>query len=334
MPATDIEALSLALEAWPDTERAAPQACFAEIEQSEATGPQEPGVTRFIALRANPTWPWPLARHANFAFDAGFGADALRTLAAWAPLAQIRSLALSAAHDAEAQAALPAVLAAPHAVGLRAVHLQLGGVSPAGLRAILAALPAGVEALSLSWAGLDGEAVGPLVDFLPGRPGLRALKLHHTRLRAEGFAALGQAGAFDHLASLTLHGAALDDRAAAAWAGRPSPGVLRSLGLQDDPFDGGFVMEYGLGSLADAGWLSGLEELRLGYHPLRGEVLVHVLATADWSRLRALRLWASPFGEADARALLGARGRLPELRVVEAGDGEVRTRLLGAVGVG
>lgn len=310
--AAALPAVEAALAHWPDHDRHAPASCFARIEERPATGPHDPGGDRFIEFLQQPRWPWPLARHASFEFEAGFGAAALQAAAAWPPLRQLRSLALSASHDSEAQRALIELLRSPGCQSLNALSLDLGGIAEATLLALGAALPAELQSLQIRWVE---RGLNPLLAaLLPARPALTRLSLQHCRLDV---AALARSGGFDRLQALQLHGAGIDDGQAHGWAQRRASGALRELDIEDSAIDGQRCMQQGLIELIDAGWLDGLQSLRLGYHPLGGALLQHALDHADWRQLHTLKLWVVALEDADAERLLAQRDRLPALLELE-----------------
>ena len=154
---------------------------------------------------------------------------------------------------------------------------------------------------------------------MAARPGLVGLAVHGCEVGADGLRVLVEGGAFDRLAELTLHGVQLGDDAAKEWARRASSRCLRVLDLEEQYFDGNHAMAgEGLAALAEAGWLDGLESLVLSYHRFAGDPLVRVLARADLTKLRFLRLWCTGTEPADAERLRAARAtRLEALEHLE-----------------
>lgn len=185
------------------------------------------------------------------------------------------------------------------------------------LSTALAALPASLQSLRLS----NAERVAPaLIALTQTCPGLKTLALSHCALSAVDVAAIVDAGVFDRLTSLTLHHVGLDDDAAWRWARRRSPGAIRTLDLEEAAI-GSRTVEDAFVELIDAGWLSGLEVLRVANHGLGRERLQHLLRTADVDSLRALTLSCTGLDGDDANALLSLKQRQPALRVFVSSSG-------------
>ncbi len=313
-PIADLHALEAALAGWDDAERCAPTDCFAQVCVEAGRGPMDAPTERFVGWRAPPLWPWTVARAARLHFEQGLDAAALRAFPQTVPTGHLRRLFVRARLHAVAAGAGP-LLAHPGLAGLRAVSLDLLGAGPATVAAALAALPSGVRALHLAWVRGDvGDALG---RALYARPALRALHLHHCALPAASWTALGASGALGQLDTLRLYDVPLDDHAAAAWAQQAASGALRDLVLEVGP--GGGRLEYGLCTLADGGWLSGLRALRVSGHGLRGAVFAHIREVAEWSTLRTLEVEGPGDWTGDAEALLDGRARWPALHTVRVG---------------
>lgn len=312
-------ALEQALAAWPARSRPAWAGWHADVEVTEATGYDDPGRHIFRGLREPSTPAFRLARHVGLWFDEGVGADEIDALARWPWLATITSVSLQTCYSRELVAAIVGFLRAPTTGHLRELTLGLGGVDEAGLAAILDALPSGLERLWIHDVHLGPCFAERLAACVVARPSLVGLHLHACLVGAEGLRTLFERGVLDGLVELTLHGAQLDDAAACDWARRRAPGRLRVLDLEEQCFDGNHAMQGdGLAALAEAGWLDGLESLTLSYHQFSGDSLARVLARADLTQLRHLRLWCAGVLPGDAAALRAARAtRLPALEHLE-----------------
>ena len=292
---------------WPAEVRTAPSHCFAQVEEIPESGPHEPGGWRFKRLLQEPTWPWPLVKRASFEFDAGWDAAAVAALAQWQPLRQVEALHVSA-HGQDGAAALTKLLGANPQ--LRSFSCDLVGAERDAVLAVLAALPHGLQALTLQWVRCDvGAQLGPALARLPQ---LESLALESMPLSETAWVGMVDAGVLPHLRRLRLLNTALDDAAAAIWLRAAPSGKLRHLDVEDSPFNGRPLMALGLQRLAEAGWLDGLQFLRVGYHDVAGPVLAAVLA-ADLHRLREWLLFCTGTGDEEVDAIVAARLRLPAL---------------------
>lgn len=312
-------AIEAALASWPARARAAWGGWYADVEVTEATGPDDPGRHIFRSLR-EPTNPaFRLARHVGLWFDEGVGAEQIDALARWPWLPSITSVSLHAKWSGALAAAIAGFLRTPTTAHLRELTLGLGGIDDAGIAAILDALPPGLERLWIHDVRVGPALAERLARCVAARPSFVGLHVHGCDMGAEGVRTLVDGGAFDPLVELTLHGARLGDAAAQQWASRRAPGHLRVLDLEEQYFDGDHGMKgEGLAALAEAGWIDGLESLVLSYHRFGGEPLARVLARADLTRLRHLRLWCTDTEPADAERLRAARAeRLPALEHLE-----------------
>lgn len=318
-PKETFAALEEALASWPARSRPAWAGWHAEVEVTEATGYDDPGRHIFRGLREPNTAAFGLARHVGLWFDEGVGAAEIEALARWPWLSTITSVSLQTRYGRELVTAIVGFLRAPTTQHLRELTLGLGGIDEIGLAAVLDALPVALERLWIHDVHLGPPFAERLAACVVARPSLVGLHLHACKVGADGLHALVERGAFDGLAELTLHGAQLDDAAACDWARRRAPGRLRVLDLEEQYFDGNHAMQGdGLAALAEAGWLDGLESLTLSYHQFSGDSLARVLARADLTQLRHLRLWCAGVQPGDAAELRAARAtRLPALEHFE-----------------
>jgi hypothetical protein len=311
-------ALEHALASWPARARPAWGGWYAEVDTAEATGPDDPGRDVFRRLREPTTPAFRLARHVGLWFDEGVGAEEIAALACWPWLASITSVSLQTSYRAPLATAIADFARAPTARHIRELTLGLGGVGPAEVAAVLDALPHALERLWIHDVRMGPCFAELLADWVAARPQLVGLAVHGCELGAAGLRTLVERGAFDRLGELTLRGAQLDDAAARDWARRDASGRLRMLDLEEQFFDGNHAMQgEGLVALAEAGWLDGLESLALSYHRLCGDSLARVLARAELTRLRHLRLHCAGVEPSDAARLRAARAELPALEHLE-----------------
>lgn len=296
------------LASWPVELRAAPSHCFAEVEEIPEAGPHDPGGLRFRRLLPEPSWPWPLAKQASLEFEAGWDAKAVAALAHWQPLRQLESLHVGAQGQQGAMALAQVLRGNPQ---LRILSCNLLGADAEAVLEVLQTLPLGLEALTLQWVRCDLD--GRLGQALTRLPKLQSLALEFTPLGPAAWEGLVDAGLLTRLGQLRLHNTYFDDATAAIWLRATPSQTLRHLDLEDSPFNGRPLLVHGLQRLAEAGWLDGLEFLRIGYHAVEGPVLAAILA-ADLRQLRQWLLFCTGTDDDELEQVLAARQRLPELR--------------------
>ncbi|MEL6180311.1 MAG: hypothetical protein AAFS10_15220, partial [Myxococcota bacterium] len=308
--ATDYARQHLAQHAWPDALRTAPITWWSDVRR---------GLT--------PPY-WSLARLLDLSACLGFGADAVRELAAAPPIASLTQLSLN--HRVIHAIGARALANSPHLSQLTHLMLHQCHIGPNGARALadsphLTRLthlnlshnhigPSGVQALARSplMAQLTTLSLAELpASFSPspmGPEGLQALigavhrqlthlNIAHNGLGGEDIAHLA-ASPIDSLIHLDLHGNPMGLAGARALADSPHLSRLTHLNLGQTDLNSG-----GLAALAGSPNLSQLTHLVLRHNPLRLAAIRALADSPHLSRLTHLDLSQIPLPPEAVQAL-------------------------------